>query len=216
MLFPCLQKQQRSLDPQDQTQKRHHMDESDLQMWNRSKLNCKSVMCLWLLSCRIEINITFTNTFCIVLQKWKWILQFFFFLCRRTWHLSNHGSIAFAQMSFLNLQFPDQSLANSITAQGGGNLLGKHHSLPQGTQFGPPWAQCNLVNLHALVSFPQKLQLRKSRACVHLCPVRSGMWAPPAIDTGTVPASGLTAKACHSLQSVICTKQNWSLQHFVS
>lgn len=67
--FPVYKKQQRSLDPQDQTQKLHHLYESDLQMWNRSKLNCKSVRYLWLLSCQIEINITFTNTFCIVLQK---------------------------------------------------------------------------------------------------------------------------------------------------
>lgn len=204
MLFPCLQKQQRLVNPQDQTQKMHHLDESDLQMWNRSKLNCRSVTYLWLSSGQIELNITFTNTSCIVLQKW--ILHIFFF-CVEEPCISQTMEILHLLRCFLNPLFPDLSLANSIMTQGGGDLLGEHHNLPQGTQFGSPWAQWNLANLCALVSFSHKLQWRKRRARVCLC----GMWAPDSI-----PASGLMAKACPPLQSVSCTIQNWSLQHFFS
>lgn len=130
MLFPCLQKQQRSVNPQDQTEKMHHLDESDVQMWNRSKLNFKSVTNLFDfphvgLSLTSHLQILYAwfckseSDFCIL----------FFFLCRRTLHLSNHRNIAFAQMSFLNPLFPNLSSTNSIMGWGGGDIFGEHNNL---------------------------------------------------------------------------------------
>lgn len=69
MLFPCLQKQRRLLEPPDQTQELNHMGETDFEMWNCPSLNRRLVVYSRLPKYQIEFYVTFTNIFGITLQK---------------------------------------------------------------------------------------------------------------------------------------------------
>lgn len=117
---------------------------------------------------------------------------YFFFCVEEPWISQTMETLHL--LSFLNPLFPDLSLANSIKAQGGGDLLGEHHNLPQGTQFGFPWAQCNPANLGFI--FTQSAAKEKESLC-------SPVW-----DVGTRDNSSIWAYGQSLSSFAVCELHN--------